>query len=309
MAPGKQLLGCLLLVLSLAASAASETDPAGRYVLNGVREVDSALLIRSDGTFAASLAYGNVEGWVQGRWQRQGETLILQGAQSHPEIAELINGTRLTLDGACLLRDMGEYQACYLRQPELPYGAWRLGYFAPDYMDVWVETTDITDVRGITSRGAVTGTVSIRQPENGSGKPAGWPERFGWGAGRYLSGLDLPRRIAIRWQSLAEPQTYRVSLEITDSTREIMRRKETAECPASGRTEDYRKAIVIGLAPGGIARAWVMGPCLSPVEILRAQAEIEPLGPYGGRSGGKHRPLEPAAKAYIEKHGIPYGSW
>ncbi|WP_234703339.1 DUF2931 family protein, partial [Pseudomonas flexibilis] len=262
-----------------------------------------------DGTFAASLAYGNVEGRVQGRWQRQGETLILQGAQGHPEIAELINGTRLTLDGACLLRDMGEYQACYLRQPELPYGAWRLGYFAPDYMDVWVETTDITDVRGITSRGAVTGTVSIRQPENGSGKPAGWPERFGWGAGRYLSGLDLPRRIAIRWQSLAEPQTYRVSLEITDSTREIMRRKETAECPASGRTEDYRKAIVIGLAPGGIARAWVMGPCLSPVEILRAQAEIEPLGPYGGRSGGKHRPLEPAAKAYIEKHGIPYGSW
>jgi hypothetical protein len=304
----KLLLFVVLTMLSVA-SGANETDPAGRYVLNGVREMDSALLLRNDGTFAASLAYGNVEGRVQGRWQRQGETLILQGAQGHPEIAELINGTRLTLDGACLLRDMGEYQACYLRQPELPYGAWRLGYFAPDYMDVWVETTDITDVRGITSRGAVTGTVSIRQPENGSGKPAGWPERFGWGAGRYLSGLDLPRRIAIRWQSLAEPQTYRVSLEITDSTREIMRRKETAECPASGRTEDYRKAIVIGLAPGGIARAWVMGPCLSPVEILRAQAEIEPLGPYGGRSGGKHRPLEPAAKAYIEKHGIPYGSW
>ena len=131
MAPGKRLLGCLLVVLSMAASAASEADPAGRYVLNGVREMDSALLIRSDGTFAAAMAFGNVEGRVQGRWQRQGEILILQGAQGHSEIAELINGTRLTLDGACLLRDMGEYQACYLRQPELPYDAWRLGYFAP----------------------------------------------------------------------------------------------------------------------------------------------------------------------------------
>lgn len=292
------------------ASWASETDPAGRYVLNGVREMDSALLIRSDGTFAASLAYGNVEGRVQGRWQRQGAILILQGAQGHPEIAELINGTRLTLNGACLLRDMGEYQACYLRQPELPYDAWRLGYFAPDYMDVWVETTDVTDVRGITYREAVTGTVSIRQPENGSGKPAGWPERFGWGAGRYLSGLDLPRRIDIRWQSLAEPQTYRVSLDIPDVTREIMRRKEPAKCPASGRTEDYREAIVIGLAPGGIVRAWVMGSCLNPIEILRAQAETEPLGPYQGKMQGRYAlPLEPAAKAYIEKHGIPYGSW
>jgi hypothetical protein len=38
MAPGKRLLGCLLLVLSMAASAAN--DPAGCYVLNGVREMD-----------------------------------------------------------------------------------------------------------------------------------------------------------------------------------------------------------------------------------------------------------------------------
>ncbi|KHL67916.1 hypothetical protein SF06_33610 [Pseudomonas flexibilis] len=39
MAPGKRLLGCLLLVLSLAASAASDIDPAGCYVLKGVREM------------------------------------------------------------------------------------------------------------------------------------------------------------------------------------------------------------------------------------------------------------------------------
>ena len=309
MAPGKQLLCCLLLVLSLAASAASEADPAGRYVLNGVREMDSALLIRSDGTFAATMAYGNVEGRVQGRWQRQGETLILQGAQGHPEIAELINDTRLTLDGACLLRDMGKYQACYLRQPELPFDVWYLGYFAPDYMDVWVETTDITDVRGITSREAVAGSVSIWQPENGTGQPAGWPESVGLGAGRHLSQLDLPARIHIRWQSLVEPQTYRVTLDIPAKARDLMITPEYVNCPISGWGNEYRNAITIGLAPGGIVKLWITGPCFFGTEVLRAQAEIEPLGPYGGRSGGKHRPLKPAAKAYIEKHGIPYGSW
>jgi hypothetical protein len=309
MAPGKRLLGCLLLVLSLAANAASDIDPAGRYVLNGVREMDSALLIRSDGTFAASLDYGNVEGRVQGRWQRQGETLILQGAQGHLEIAELINGTRLTLDGACLLRDMGTYQACYLRQPELPYDDWRLGFFAPDYMDVWVETTDVTDVRGITFREAVAGSVSIRQPEDGSGEPAGWPGPYIRGKGRNFQGIDLPARIFIRWQSLAEPQTYRVTLDIPTKARALMLEPERVKCPISGWGVRYRNAITIGLAPGGTVKLWVNGACFPATEILRAQAEIEPLGPYGGRSGGKHRSLEPAAKAYIEKHGVPYGSW
>lgn len=88
-----------------------------------------------------------------------------------------------------------------------------------------------------------------------------------------------------------------------------MLRQEPAKCGASGRTTDYRLAIVIGLAPGGIAKAWVMGSCLPPIEIARIQAEIEPKGPYQGLSKGRHRPLEPAAKAYIEQHAIPYGSW
>jgi hypothetical protein len=247
---------------------------------------------------------------VQGRWQRQGETLILQGAQGHPEIAELINDTRLTLDGACLLRDMGTYQACYLRQPELPYDDWRLGFFAPDYMDVWVETTDVTDVRGITFREAVAGSVSIRQPEDGSGEPAGWPGPYIRGKGRNFQGIDLPARIFIRWQSLAEPQTYRVTLDIPTKARALMLEPERVKCPISGWGVRYRNAITIGLAPGGIVKLWVNGACFPATEILRAQAEIEPLGPYQGKMQGRYAlPLEPAAKAYIEKHGIPYGSW
>ena len=57
----------------------------------------------------------------------------------------------------------------------------------------------------------------------------------------------------------------------------------SATCKASGRTSDYRQAIVISLAPGGIAKARVREACLPPLEL--------------------------EAKAHIEKHGIPYGSW
>jgi hypothetical protein len=304
----KRYLLILLALIPLLASAKPATELVGHYVLQGARETGSTLVLKDDGRFAATYAYGNLDGRIQGKWRRIDDAVVLT-AEGHSDVAELFKHVSLAVGKHCLIRDMGDHKACYLRQPQLPYEAWRLGFFAPDYMDVWLETADVTDVRGIAYPGVVRGTVSIRQPENGSGKPAGWPERFGWGAGHYLSGLDLPERIFIRWQSLAEPQTYRATLTIPSATREIMLHQEPATCGASGRTSDYRQAIVIGLAPGGIAKAWVMGACLPPIEIARIEAEIEPKGPYQGLSEGQHRPLEPAAKAYIEQHGIPYGSW
>jgi hypothetical protein len=194
-------------------------------------------------------------------------------------------------------------------EPPKPFKAWYLSFFAPDYMDVWLETVDVTDTRGITLAAAMKGTVSINQPEDGSGDPTGWPEYVGAGAGVHLNRMELPSRIFVRWQSLAEPQTYRAILDVPQSARELMRKPEKVKCPITGWATDYRNAVTIGLAPGGIAKLWVSGPCFKGTEILRVQAEIEPKGPYQGLSEGRHRPLEPAAKAYIEQHGIPYGSW
>jgi len=209
--------------------------------------------------------------------------------------------------GSCALAD----------NRSLPYDAWRLGFFAPDYMEVWIETADVVDIDEQVFRRAGSGTASIGYPTAFSkdipatfkGNPKGWPVRPGWGAGKYIRGADLPRLIYVRWQSMVEPQTYEAYIEIPESARLLMRSKEKVVCRLGGDEEQYRKAIVVGLAPGGIAKAWVTSPCLPPIEVARMEGTVDPRGPYEGKSGGKHRPLSATSKAYVEKFGVPYGSW
>ncbi|WP_438301818.1 DUF2931 family protein [Pseudomonas sp. NMS19W] len=192
----------------------------------------------------------------------------------------------------------------------LPYDAWRLGFSAPSYMEVWIETADVVDIKGQVYRRAMSGTAAIQTPPHNTGNPKGWPVKPGWGKGKYVTGADLPKKIYVRWQSLVEPQTYQMGIDIPESAREVMRKEEKAYCAADGKwITGYREALVIGLAPGGVAKLWALGPCLTPVEITRVQAEIDPRGPYEGESGGKHRPLSAVSKAYVEKFGVPYGSW
>ena len=52
-----------------------------------------------------------------------------------------------------------------------------------------------------------------------------------------------------------------------------------------------------------------MGACLKPIEVARVMGSVVKEGPYGGTSSGRHWPLSDTSKAYIEKYGIPYGSW
>jgi hypothetical protein len=187
---------------------------------------------------------------------------------------------------------------------------WFLGFGAPAYMEVWIETADVVDIQERVFRRAGAGIASVQTPADYKGKPAGWPENPGSGKGRDLIGADLPRLIYVRWQSLAEPQTYEAYIVIPESAREIMRKPEKAFCRADAKwITDYRDDVGIGLAPGGIAKVWLGGPCLKSVEIARVEGTINSRGPYEGKSGGKHRPLSETSKAYVEKFGIPYDSW
>lgn len=192
----------------------------------------------------------------------------------------------------------------------LPYDAWRLGFLAPNYMEVWIETADAVDIHNRVYKRAMSGTASITNPPGHKVNPAGWPQQPGGGKGKNVTGADLPRLIYVRWQSLAEPQTYEVYIPITEKTRQLMTEPELAYCSAGGKQiTDYRNSVTIGLAPGGIAKAWILGPCLPAIEVARVEGTIHSEGPYDGTSGGKHRPLTDIPRAYIDQHGIPFGSW
>ncbi|WP_069864716.1 DUF2931 family protein [Pseudomonas citronellolis] len=192
----------------------------------------------------------------------------------------------------------------------LPYDSWRLGFGTPNYMEVWIETADAVDVRDRVFYRAMSGIASTQSPKSLKGDPRGWPDRPGAGKGKQVLGADLPRLIYVRWQSLVEPQTYEAYIVIPEATRSAMVKPETGYCPARGIwREDYRDMLTVGLAPGGIAKVWLMGACLSAIDVARVQGTVVKKGPYGGKSGGQHRPLSATSKAYIEKYGIPYGSW
>ena len=190
-------------------------------------------------------------------------------------------------------------------QPKLPFDAWYAGTFAPDHMEVWVESVDVIDRRGLAYERVNGGVPSY------ASTTAGWPSHPAGGAGKGLRGIDLPEIIFVRWQSLVEPQTYNVRINIPEWVLEEMLKPQASYCRGEKRVVEgmYRRFITIGLAPGGIAKAWVGGPCLQSIEIGRFEAAISKVGPYGGKSNGEHRPLSDKAKAYIEQHGVPYGSW
>ncbi len=192
----------------------------------------------------------------------------------------------------------------------MPYDAWSLGFGGPDYMEAYVETSQVVDIQKRVFRGTGGGDASVSTPSRNRGRPNGWDTSVGGGSGRNVTGADLPWLIYMRWQSMVEPQTYEVFIEIPESAREIMRKSESVYCPHADKPIiDYRNQIGIGLAPGGIAKVWLGGPCLKAVEITRIEATIVKVGPYDGKSDGHYRPLSETSKAYIEKFGIPYGSW
>ena len=195
--------------------------------------------------------------------------------------------------------------------PELPYRTWEIGLLAPNYMEVWVESVDVMDQRGFAYERVHGGTSSIQNPPDDRGNPNGWPVRPGVGKNRPMTGIDLPTHVFVRWQSLVEPQTYNVRLDIPDWVRKEMVTGHSAYCRFDDKNiTGYRYAITLGLAPGGIAKAWLTGACLEPIEIGRFKGVVEPKGPYGGTSEGEYyRPPSEHAQHYLDTHEIPFDSW
>ncbi|BCD88415.1 hypothetical protein PSm6_48220 [Pseudomonas solani] len=189
-------------------------------------------------------------------------------------------------------------------RPRLPYDYWYVGLAAPRFMEVWVESVDVIDRRGLAYFRIRAGVPAY------TNNPLGWHK--GGGGMKQVSNVDLPETLFVRWQSLVEPQTYKLRIDIPQWVRDEMVKPQRIYCQGSKSWEtDYRKIVSIGMAPGGIAKAWVGGPCLANIEIGRYQAKVEPLGPSQGETNGQYAwpALEPESAAYIKQHSIPYESW
>ncbi|WP_275666962.1 DUF2931 family protein [Dyella terrae] len=126
--------------------------------------------------------------------------------------------------------------------------------------------------------------------------------------GTTIDSAGAPMQVFVRWQSLAEPQTYRWQFTVPASVRQALVKQEAITWRGRAETS-CRQNISIGVAPGGRTVVWINGIGMPAVEVMRGQAEVEPLGPWQGRGKEYAYPLSGPAKQYIQEHGIPYGSW
>jgi uncharacterized protein len=64
-------------LMALAMPDARGEDVAGHYILQGVMEVGSELLLKSDGSFEYALAYGAADYWAKGTWRHEDNRVVL----------------------------------------------------------------------------------------------------------------------------------------------------------------------------------------------------------------------------------------
>jgi len=187
---------------------------------------------------------------------------------------------------------------------------WELAFTEPDYMKVWVENSSVQDINGRIFYKTGSGTAAGGEPEDGTESARGWTGGVG-GSGRRVVGADLPVRIWVRWQSIVEQKTWQAWVEIPEEASQLMVASVNQRCPQTPDQEArFMASVYLGLAPGRVVQVWVGDSCHHPVKVARAQAEIEPLGPSQVKNQGRYAyPVSEKAKRYIDKYGIPYGSW
>jgi hypothetical protein len=185
---------------------------------------------------------------------------------------------------------------------------WYIGFTEPAHMTVWVETSAVEDIKGRIIHHIAAGTAASSDNENGTENARGWVGVGG--SGMPATGADLPKRLFVRWQSIVERKTYAGWIDISESTRDIMRNSTARRCHKYPQHSANSSAqLNLGLAPGGIIQVWVRDDCFRAHKVDRGQVGIEPLGPDQGKYNGHYRKIKDSSQRYIERFGIPYGSW
>ena len=95
------------------ACAPGDSKLVGHYYLNGVMEVGSELLLKSDGSFEFYLAYGALDQYGKGCWRVEGNrVLVIPEGRSAPAAVYSIESSRfvgftLTIEGKSLVWELG----------------------------------------------------------------------------------------------------------------------------------------------------------------------------------------------------------
>ncbi|EXF96446.1 hypothetical protein HK44_015985 [Pseudomonas fluorescens HK44] len=186
---------------------------------------------------------------------------------------------------------------------------WYIGFTEPNFMTVWVETSAVVDIHGRLFGNVASGTAARMLGDQFDSEIArGWD---GVGSSSMpVIGADLPVRVYVRWQSIVERKTYAGWIEISEATRNIMRNATARRCHETPEySANSAASLNLGLAPGGVIQVWARDNCFHPNKVDRTQVGIEPLGPDQGQYNGYYVDIKDSSKRYIERFGIPYGSW
>jgi hypothetical protein len=75
----------VLFVVTASVSPTAQSDVSGHYVLQGMMEVGSELLLKPDGQFEFMLAYGAADYWARGTWRREKDGVVLNSSGKKEE--------------------------------------------------------------------------------------------------------------------------------------------------------------------------------------------------------------------------------
>jgi hypothetical protein len=186
---------------------------------------------------------------------------------------------------------------------------WELGFTSPSHMQAYVEYSSVLDVNGMIYHNTGVANLITRSVMLDKEVARGW-NNTGFGS-TAVEGAGLPLLVYVRWQSIVETQTYRAWIKIPEEARQILKNAPGSICVKAPKVRAlFSSSLFIGVAPKGKVKVWVLDECFQTVEVTTAQGEIEPLGPFLGRGGGRYiYDLSESSKRYIERWGIPYGSW
>ncbi|OKP00120.1 DUF2931 family protein [Xenorhabdus eapokensis] len=145
------------------------------------------------------------------------------------------------------------YKPIVRHSEPLPYDKWWFKVRTPKYFPASVSFVQFQDednylVQKFMPDGASSDFESVNS----------WNKRLWGSSGIRNYGEALPRSLTICWDSVIDKKSYQTTFKFTSEVWQLMR--EPAFYPGyEKQPPDYRKVIYIGLAPSGIARAWLNG--------------------------------------------------